>query len=38
MNGFADVLEKAVKQLQIAENYSDVNTDTDANNAKSQVA
>lgn len=36
MNGFADVLEKAVKQLQIAENYSDVNTDTDANNVKNQ--
>lgn len=36
MNGFTDVFEKAVKKLQIAENYSDVNTDTDINNAKSQ--
>lgn len=36
MNGFADVFEKAVKKLQIAENYSDVNTDTDVINAKSQ--
>jgi len=36
MNGFADVFEMAVKKLKIAENYSDVNTDTDMNNAKSQ--
>lgn len=36
MHGFADVFEKAVKKLQIAENHSDVNTDTDVTNAKSQ--
>lgn len=36
INGFADVFEMAVKKLKIAENYSDVNTDTDVNNAKSQ--
>ncbi|XP_060866694.1 uncharacterized protein LOC132942387 [Metopolophium dirhodum] len=34
--GSDDVFEKAVKKLQIAENYSDVNTDTDVINAKSQ--
>jgi len=36
MNGFPNVFEMAVKKIKIAENYSDVNTDTDVNNAKSQ--
>lgn len=38
MNGFADIFEKAVKKLQIAENYSDVNTDTDIINVQKSMS